>query len=124
MTWITIKTPQNLNNNGLCKINLDRKLPEGIIPLDVIDNLNHKQPGELVVPLLHVGHADVELPKNTILGSLNQIDNVDSVLEVSWEKIQDAKNETTSIAARDSQTPKLLPILIFRCITLTIVNQL
>ena len=88
---------------------MDRKLPEGIIPLDVIDNLNHKQPGELVIPLLHVGHANVELPKNTILGSHNPIDNVDSVLEVSWEKIQDAKHETTSITARDSQTQKLLP---------------
>ena len=71
ITWITVKTPPNLNNNSLYEINLDRKLPAGLIPLDIIHNLNNKQPGELVIPLLDVGHTDVKLPKNTILGSLN-----------------------------------------------------
>ena len=61
--WITVRTPQNLNNSGLYEINLDRKLPAGIIPLNVIHNFNHKQPGELVIPLLSVGHTDIKLPK-------------------------------------------------------------
>ena len=63
ITWITVKTPQNLNNKGLYKINLDRMLPAGIMPLNVIHNLNHKQPGKLVIPLLNVGHIDIKLPK-------------------------------------------------------------
>ena len=103
------KCTQNLNNNGLYKITLDGKLPAGIIPLNVIHNLNHKQPGELIIPLLNVGHTDVKLPKNTILGSINLVDNVDSIHEVSWEKIQDTKNEAISITAWDPQTQKLLP---------------
>ena len=109
ITWITVQKPQNLNNNGLYEITLGRKLPTSIIPLDVILNLNHKQPGKLIIPLLNVGHTTAKLPKNTILGSINQIDNVDSVHEVSWEKIQDAKNEATSNTAQDHQTQKLLP---------------
>ena len=62
-----------------------------------------------MIPLLNVGHIDVKLPKNTILGSINQIDNLESIHAVSWEKIQDTKNEAVSIAARDPQTQKLLP---------------
>ena len=73
--------------------------------------LNYKQPGELVIPLLNAGHIDIKLPKNTILGLINQIDNLESIHEVSWEKIQDAKNEAISIAAQDpqTQTQRLLP---------------
>ena len=126
ITWVTIKTPQNLNNNGLYKITFDRKLPAGIIPLDVIHKLNHKQPGELVIILLNIGHTDVELPKNTILGSINQTDNLESVHEVSWENIQDAKNEAISTTAQTTQTQKLLPaspnVLIFRYMPMAIVN--
>ena len=91
------------------EINLDRNLPTGIIPLNVIHNLNHKQPDELVIPLLNVGHIDIKLPINTILYSINQIDNLESVHAVSWEKIQDAKNEAVSTAAQDTQTQMLLP---------------
>ena len=38
-------------------------LPTGIIPLNVIHNLNHEQPGKLVIPLLDVGYTDIKLPK-------------------------------------------------------------
>ena len=97
--WITVQMPKNLNNIGLYKFTLDIMLPTGIIPLDVMHNLNHKQPDEHIIPLLYVGHSDVKLPKNTILGSIKQIDNVDSVHEVSWEKKQDAKIKAISITA-------------------------
>ena len=38
-------------------------LPTGILLLDVTHNLNHKQPGKLVIPLLNVAHTNVKLPK-------------------------------------------------------------
>ena len=63
VTWITVKMPQNLNNNNLYKITTDRKLPSGIILLDVTHNLNYKQPGKLLMPLLNVAHKDVKLPE-------------------------------------------------------------
>ena len=109
ITWITIQTSQNLNNNSLYKINLDRKLPTGIILLNLIHNLNHKQPGELVIPLLNAGCTDIKLLKNTILGSLKPMDNVNSIHEVSWEKIQNTKCEDTSNTAQEPHTQKLLP---------------
>ena len=109
ISWITVKTPPNLNNNGLYEITPDRKLPTGIIPLDVTHNLNHKQPDELVIPLLNIGHTEVKLPKNTVLGSINQINDVDSIQEVSWEKIWDAKNKAISNTAQDPQNPKATP---------------
>ena len=101
--------PQNLNNNSLYKITLHRKLPSGIILLYVTHNLNHKQPGELLIPLLNVAHKDVKLPKNTILGSIDQIHDVDTIQEVSWKKIQVAENKVTSNAAWNPQTQKLWP---------------
>ena len=50
ITWITIKTPPNVNSNSIYEIQLDRKLPSGIIPLDIAHSLHHKQPSELLIP--------------------------------------------------------------------------
>ena len=78
--------PHHLNNNSIYKITLDRKLPSGIILLDVAHTLNHKQPGKLLIPLLNVAPKDVKLPKNTILGSINQVHDVDSIQESILEE--------------------------------------
>ena len=58
--------------------------------------------------MLNVAHKDVKLPINTILGSINQVHDVDSIQEVSWRKIQDAENGAISKATWDPQTQKLL----------------
>ena len=39
ITWISIKTPRNVDINSLFKISLDRQLPNGLIPLDVLHNI-------------------------------------------------------------------------------------
>ena len=44
ITWISVKTPRNVQVNSLFEINLDRQLPKGLIPLDVLHNIQHKQP--------------------------------------------------------------------------------
>ena len=128
ITWITVKTLQNFNNNSLYEIILGRKLPSGILPLDVTHNLNHKQPGKLLISPLNVAHKCVKLPKNTILGSINQIHNVDIIQEISWKKIQDAENEAISDTAQDAQTKScsllFQNILIFRYMPTTIASQL
>ena len=66
-----MQTPQNLDNNILYEINVDRQLPTGIIPLNIIHNLNHKQSSELIIPLLNIAQTVVKFLKNTVLGSLN-----------------------------------------------------
>ena len=86
------------------EINLDRQLPTGIIPVGVLHNLNCKQPGELIIPLLNTAQTDIKVLKNTVLGSLHQIDNVDSIHEVSWGKLQNAMNKDTSTTTGEPQT--------------------
>ena len=39
ITWISIKTPRNIQVNNLFKINSDRQLPKGLIPLDILHNI-------------------------------------------------------------------------------------
>ena len=66
LTWISVHTPQILDTNSLFEINLDRQLPKDIIPLDVLHSINHKQPHELIIPLLNMAPVDVKLLKNTV----------------------------------------------------------
>ena len=59
ITWISVKTPRNLEINSLFEITLDRQLPKGLIPLDVLYNIKNKQPQEMIVPLLNTVYSDV-----------------------------------------------------------------
>ena len=70
ITWNSIKTPRNLDINSLFEISLDRQLPNGLIPLDVLHNIKNKQPQELIIPLLTTANTDIKLLKNPILGSI------------------------------------------------------
>ena len=81
-----------IDTNSLFEINLDRQLPKGIIPLDVLHSINHKQPQELIVPILNIGNTDVKLLKNTVLGSLTRVNDINSINNVSWKKMQPTSN--------------------------------
>ena len=59
ITWISVKTPRNIQANNLLKINLDRQLPKCLIPLDVLHNIEHKQPQEMLIPLLNLMNSVV-----------------------------------------------------------------
>ena len=59
ITWMPVKFT---NNNRIYEIEFDRKLPSGIIPLDVTHNLNHKQLGTPLIPLLNVANKDIKIP--------------------------------------------------------------
>ena len=63
ITWISIKAPRNLQINILFEITFDRQLPKGLIPLDVLYNIQNKQPQEMLVPLLNTVNSVVKLPK-------------------------------------------------------------
>ena len=104
-----VKSHLHINNNSMHKIQFDRKLPPGIILVDITHNLNHKHPSELLIPLLNISNKEVKIPKNTILGSINTINNVDTTQEVSWKKIQEAKEEAVKNTTKDLQVCKLLP---------------
>ena len=87
VTWITVKSPPYLNHDSLHETQFDRQLPSGIVPLNIAHKLNHKYPWELLIPLLNISNKEVKIPKNTILGSINPITDVDTIQVVSWQKI-------------------------------------
>ena len=109
ITWIMVKSSPHINNNSIHEIQFDRKLPSGITPLDVTHNLNPKQPSELLIPLLNISNKEVKILKNTILGSINPINDVDNIQEGLWQRIQDTEEEAVKNTAKDPQVCKLLP---------------
>ena len=64
--------PRNRQVNSLLEITLDRQLPKGLIPLDVLHNIQHKQPQEMIIPLINTMNSVVKLPKISILGSITK----------------------------------------------------
>ena len=55
--------PRNMQVNSLFEITLDRQLPKRLIPLDVLHNIQHKQPQDMLIPLLNIMHSVVTLPQ-------------------------------------------------------------
>ena len=106
ITWILVKTPRNIQINSLFEITLDRQLPKGLIPLDVLHNIQHKQPQEMLVPLLNTVNSVVKLPKNTVLGSITKVDNAEYVKNMS--SLQSANNKAHDKAQPQQETKSLL----------------
>ena len=46
ITQISVKMPRNIQVNSLFEITLNQQLHKGLIPLDVLHNIQHKQPQE------------------------------------------------------------------------------
>ena len=110
VTWIMVKSPPCVNHDSLHEIQFERQLPSGIIHLNITYKLNHKHPRELLIPLLNISNKDVKIPKNTILGSINPITDVNIIQEVSWQKIRNNEGEAVKNTAQDPHVHKLLPI--------------
>ena len=83
ITWILVKAPRNLQINSMFEITLDRQLPKRLIPLDVLHNIQNKQPQEMLVPLLNMVNSVVKLPKHTVLGSITNVNNAEYVQNMS-----------------------------------------
>ena len=67
VTWILVKTQRNIQINTLFEIILDRQLPKGLLPIDVLHNIQHKPPQEMLVLLINTMNSVVKLLKNTRL---------------------------------------------------------
>ena len=77
-----VKTPRNIQVSSLFEITLDRQLPKGPIPLDVLHNIQHKKPQEMLVPLLNTINSVVKLQKKTVLGSITKVDKAEYVQNI------------------------------------------
>ena len=97
--------PRNLQVNSLLEINLDRQLPKGLIPLDVLHNIQHNQPQEMIIPLLNIMNLVVKLPKNTILCSITKVDNADNI-----QSIYSLKHHNVKANVKAQPLKPLLPV--------------
>ena len=110
MTWSSVKTQRNLDINSLFKITLDRQLPNGLIPLDVLHNIKNKQPQEMIIPLLNTVNSDVKLPKNAVLGSITKVENVECVENMSSTTMQSMSDKAHNKPQPQQQAKPLLPV--------------
>ena len=56
-----------------------------------------------------MANSDVKLLKNTVLGLLSRVNNIDSIHNVSWEKMHTTSDEIQGITFQEMQAQKLLP---------------
>ena len=108
ITWISVKTPRNLQINSLFEITLDRQLPKGLIPLDVLHNIQNKQPQEMLVLLLNTVHTVIKLLKNTVLGSITKVDNAEYIQNMSLP--QSTNDKAHDEAQQQQEAKPLLPV--------------
>ena len=97
--------PRNIQVNSLFEITLDRQLPKGLIPLYVLHNIQHKQPQEMLVPLLNSMNSVVKRLKNTILGSITKVDNAEYV-----QNIYSLQHHSDKVHDRSQPSKPLLPV--------------
>ena len=108
ITLISIKAPRNLQINSLFEITLARQLPKGLIPIDVLHNIQNKQPQELLVPLLNTVNSVVKRLKNTVSGSITKLDNAEYVQNMSSP--QSANDKAHDEAQPQQEAKPLLPV--------------
>ena len=88
----------------LLEITSNRKLPNGLIPLDIIHNVHHKQLQEMMILILNTSTYIVKLPKNTVLGSITEVDASNTVYSICSSHHHNGK------ASNEKEYPKpLLP---------------
>ena len=94
----------------MLEITLDRQLPKGLIPLDVLHNIQHKQSQEMLVPLLNTINSAVKLWKNTVLGSITKVDNAEYVQNI-WSPQSD-NNKAHDRSQPPLEAKPLLPVFL------------
>ena len=100
--------PRNIQVNSVFEINLNIQLPKSLITLDVLHKIEHKQPQEMLNPLINIMNSVMKLPKNTILGSVTKVHNVENVQHMySLEHPHVKANVKTH---PDSLSDPLLPV--------------
>ena len=100
--------PRNIQVNNLFEITLDQQLHKGLIPLDVLHNIQHKLPQEMLIPLLSKMNSVVKLPKNTVLGSITKVDNAEYVQNICSLQSQNDKAHDRSQSPLEAKP--LLPV--------------
>ena len=74
---------------------------------DVLHNIQHKHPQEMLVPLLNTMNSVVKLQKNTVLGSITKVDNAEYVQNIC--SLQSDNNKAHNRSQPPLEAKPLLP---------------
>ena len=84
---IEAQAPWDISGNKRYQLNPEAYLPQGIIPLDLVHS-SEKTPRTLKLPILNTSANYESIPKGTLLGSFEPVDEeISEIHTTSWTKL-------------------------------------
>ena len=84
---VEVQAPSEIIGNKKYQLIPEGYLPQGIIPLDLVHSFD-KKPGTLFVPILNTFSKFVNIPKGSLLGTFEPInEEVSEVQVTSWTNL-------------------------------------
>ena len=85
---VEVQAPRDIIGNKKYQLNPEGYLPQGIIPLDLVHSFD-KTPRTLFVPILNTSSKYENIPKGSLLGTFEPIDEEGSEVQVtSWTDLE------------------------------------
>ena len=85
---VEVQAPRDIIGNKKYQLNPEGYLPQGIIPLDLVHSFD-KTPRTLLVPILNTSSKYESIPKGSVLGTFEPIDEEVSEVQVaSWTDLE------------------------------------
>ena len=88
ITLVKVQAPRDIMGNKKYQLNPEGYLPQGIIPLDLVHSFD-KTPRTLLVSILNTSNKYENIPKGSLLGTFEPIDEEVSEVQVtSWTDLE------------------------------------
>ena len=85
---VEVQAPRDIIGNKKYQLNPEGYLPQGIIPLDLVHSFD-KTPRTLLVPILNTSSKYENIPKGSLLGTFESIDEEVSEVQVTiWTDLE------------------------------------
>ena len=85
---VEVQVPRDIIGNKKYQLNPEGYLPQGIIPLDLVHSYD-KMPRTLFVPILNTSSKYENIPKGSLLGTFEPInEEVSEVQVTSWRNLE------------------------------------
>ena len=85
---VEVKATRDIIGNNKYQLNPEGYLPQGIIPLDLVHSFD-KMPRTLFVPILNTSSKYENIPKGSLLGTFEPInEEVSEVQVTSWTDLE------------------------------------
>ena len=87
ISFIEVQAPRNISGNNKYQLNPEAYLPKGIIPLDLKHSFE-KTPRTLQLPFLNTSTNYESIPRGSLLGTFEPVDEEVNEIHTSWEKLE------------------------------------